>query len=311
MFVTFFDTCMVSLAAMFVWRISPYIVFLPWLTVACLDGTYLSSALTKVPQGAWFTITLAAILAMLFLLWRYGKEQQWFAEAEDRFPTSHFIMSSPNGQISLTKRYGNTPVSITRGLGIFFDKAGETTPIVFSQFVLKLTSLLEVVVFFHLRPVEQPSIAAENRYTVSRLAIPNCYRLVVRYGYNDEIITPNLASVIVDQVRKYLTSRSTSVPLGEEDEERDSVTPDSATVEGNKDARAPVSSEIANLEAAYSHKVLYIVGKEQMKIKPKTAAIRKTLLHIFLWIRDNTRNKMANLRLPTDKLIEVGFVKEI
>jgi KUP system potassium uptake protein len=299
---------MVSLAAMFVWRISPYIIFLPWLTMACLDGTYLSSALTKVPQGAWFTITLAAILAILFLLWRYGKEQQWFAEAEDRFPTSHFVMSSPDGQISLSKQYGNIPVSTTRGLGIFFDKAGETTPIVFSQFVLKLTSLPEVVVFFHLRPLEQPSVSAENRFTVSRLAIPNCYRLVVRYGYNDEIITPNLASVITDQVRKYLKSRK---PPGHEDEERDSVAPDNATVEGSRDAYAFTTSEIANLEAAYSHKVLYIVGKEQMKINPETALIRKILLRIFLWIRDNTRNKMAKLRLPTDKLIEVGFVKEI
>ncbi|KAJ6101769.1 hypothetical protein N7486_004196 [Penicillium sp. IBT 16267x] len=206
---------------------SPYLVFLPWLTVACLDGTYLSSALTKVPQGAWFTITLAAILAMLFLLWRYGKEQQWFAETEDRFPTSHFIVSSPDGQMSLSKQYGDLPVSVSRGLGIFFDKAGEMTPIVFSQFVLKLTSLPEVIMFFHLRPIEQPSIAAENRFTVSRLAIPNCYRLVVRYGYNDEIIAPNMASVIIDQVRKYLMSRRASVPLGEEDEEKDSVTPDS------------------------------------------------------------------------------------
>ena len=143
------------------------------------------------------------------------------------------------------------------------------------------------------------------------MAIPNCYRLVVRYGYNDEIITPNLARVIADQVWKYLVLRSASVPLGEEDEERDSVTPDSSTAEGSRDARAFVGSKIANLEAAYSHKVLYIVGKEQMKIKPNTALIRKTLLHIFLWIRDNTRNKMASLRLPTDKLIEVGFVKEI
>lgn len=311
MFVTFFDTCMVSLAAMFVWRTSPYLVFLPWLTVACLDATYLSSALTKVPQGAWFTVTLAAILAMLFLLWRYGKEQQWLAEAVDRFPTSHFIVSSPDGQMSLSNQYGDRPVSFTPGLGIFFDKAGETTPTVFSQFLLKLTSLPEVTVFFHLRPLEQHSIAAENRFTVSRLAIPNCYRLVVRYGYNDEIITPNLASVIVDQVRKYLMSRSASVPLGEEDEEKDSVTPDSSTAEGSRDARGFVGSEIANLEAAYSHKVLYIVGKEQMKIKPDTALVRKTLLHVFLWIRDNTRNKMANLRLPIDKLIEVGFLKEI
>ncbi|KAJ6125191.1 hypothetical protein N7471_012508 [Penicillium samsonianum] len=311
MFVTFFDTCMVSLAAMFVWRISPYIVFLPWLTIACLDGTYLSSALTKVPDGAWFTIALASILAMLFLLWRYGKEQQWFAEAEDRFPTSHFIVSSSDGQIFLSQRYDNLPISITPGLGIFFDKAGETTPIVFSQFVLKLTSLPEMVVFFHLRPLEQPSIALENRFTVSRLAIPNCYRLVVRYGYNDEIITPDLASVIVDQVRKYLTLSSASVPLDREDEEMDSVTPGNPTTEGSRDARAFLSSEITNLEAAYSHKVLYIVGKEEMKIKPDAALIRKALLRVFLWIRDNTRNKMASLRLPTDKLIEVGFLKEI
>lgn len=302
---------MVSLAAMFVWRINPYLVVIPWLTMACLDCTYLSSALIKVPQGAWFTITLAAILAMLFLLWRYGKEQQWFAEAEDRFPTSHFIVSSPDGQIFLSKRYGDLPISITRGLGIFFDKAGETTPIVFSQFVLKLTSLPEVIVFFHLRPLEQPSVAPENQFTVSRLAIPNCYRLVVRYGYNDEIITPNLASVIVGQVRKYLMSKSASVPVDEENEEKDSVTPGSSTVEGSRDARAFVLSDIANLEAAYSHKVLYIVGKEQMKIDPNTARFRKALLHVFLWIRDNTRNKMANLRLPTDKLIEVGFLKAI
>jgi KUP system potassium uptake protein len=279
--------------------------------VACLDGAYLSSALTKVPQGAWFTITLAAILAMLFLLWRYGKEQQWFAEAEDRFPTSHFIVSSPNGQVSLSKRYGELPVGHTRGLGIFFDKAGETTPIVFSQFVLKLTALPEVIVFFHLRPVEQPSIAVENRFTVSRLAIPNCYRLVVRFGYNDVIITPGLASVIVDQVRKFLTSRGASVPLDEEGEEKDSVNPDGSTAEGSRDARTLLVSEIANLDAAYSHKVLYTVGKEELKIKFNTARVRKTLLQIFLWIRDNTRNKMANLRLPTDKLIEVGFLKEI
>lgn len=92
---------MVSLAAMFVWRISPFVVFLPWLIIACIDGTFLSSALTKVPEGAWFTITLAAILASVLLVWRFGKEQQWFAEAEDRFPTSHFVMTGPEGQMRL------------------------------------------------------------------------------------------------------------------------------------------------------------------------------------------------------------------
>jgi KUP system potassium uptake protein len=59
------------------------------------------------------------------------------------------------------------------------------------------------------------------------------------------------------------------------------------------------------------HKVLYIIGKEEMKIRTGASYVRKVLLRLFLWIRDNTRNKMANLRVPTDKVIEMGFLKEI
>jgi KUP system potassium uptake protein len=324
MFVTFFDTCMVSLAAMFVWRISPFIVFLPWLTIACLDGAYLSSALTKVPAGAWFTITLATVLASALLLWRFGKEQQWFAEAEDRFPTSHFVETAADGQMRLTDRYDGAPLSTTRGFGIFFDKAGETTPIVFSQFVLKLTAMPEVSVFFHLRPLETPSVSAENRHTVSRLAIPNCYRLVVRYGYNDEIITPNLASVIVAQIRIYLLesqqsaivpSERSSDPPPTSTNENQASTEDqiitSRSAEMNVTGEQRYLSELAKLEDAYTHKVLYIIGKEQMKLKEGTNYAKKALLWAFLWIRDNTRNKIANLKVPTDKVIEVGFLKEI
>ncbi|KAI9712807.1 MAG: hypothetical protein M1820_001429 [Bogoriella megaspora] len=324
MFVTFFDTCMVSLAAMFVWRISPFIVVLPWLTIALMDGTYLSSALTKVPDGAWFTITLAAVLASILLLWRFGKEQQWRAEAEDRFPTSHIVTVDPeDGQMHLTDRYSGSFLTSNRGLGIFFDKAGETTPTVFSQFVLKLTAIPEVIVFFHLRPLETPSVPPENRHTVSRLAIPNCYRLVVRYGFNDEIISPNLASIIVEQVRRYLIDNQTGTQRRISTDSRDPVSREdhadsSAETSGASNVLSEkvvlddqASDELAKLESAYAHKVLYIVGKEQMKIKEQSNYARKALLWIFLWIRENTRNKIANLRVPTDKVIEVGFLKEI
>lgn len=305
---------MVSLAAMFVWRISPYFVILPWLTIACLDGTYLSAALTKVPAGAWFTIMLSLLLAMILLLWRYGKEQQWFAEAEDRFPTSHFVTTEADDQLHLSARYGNTPVSVSRGLGIFFDKAGETTPIVFSQFLLKLTSIPEVTVFFHLRPLEVPSVAPENRHSVSRLAIPNCYRLVVRYGYNDVIITPNLANIIVEQIRRYLISGEAAEKDSAgavRDESSCNHTSENHSANSHESDIGLPNRRLIKLEEAYAHKVLYIIGKEQMKVKTDASIARKFLLHVFLWIRDNTRNKMANLRVPTDKVIEVGFLKEI
>jgi len=345
MFVTFFDTCMVTLVAILVWRISPFIVFLPWLTIACLDGTFLSSALTKVPDGAWFTLALACILASIFILWRFGKEQQWFAEAEDRFPTTHFVKTRKDGHLQLSERFGGKALSSIEGFGIFFDKAGETTPIVFSQFVRKLVTAPEVIVFFHIRPLETPSVAPENRYRVSRLAIPNCYRLVVRHGYMDEVITRDLASLIFEKVRDHIIRRALDMqsPPGinkaiadvsktspESQDKSEPTTSKSSEKEDQPTIQSPskgkavnvtqaekdslelsVSSRLATLQRAYDHEVLYIIGKEQMHMKPGTNFVRKVLLKAFLFIRDNTRPKIASLKVPIEKVIEVGFAKEL
>lgn len=232
-------------------------------------------------------------------------------------------------------------MSTIKGLGIFFDKAGETTPIVFSQFAIKLVAAPEAMVFFHLRPLETPSVPPESRYSVSRLAIPNCYRVIVRHGYMDEVITPDLAALIYQQVRNFIILRGNapdalnpvdgSVPGHpglppkegnadtQENENNDSITPPSGAdvadekinVHEAKMKENKVAKELALLDEAYNLQVLYIIGKEQMKIKPGGGWARKILLHIFLWLRDNTRTKIANLRVPTDRVIEVGFVKDI
>lgn len=320
-FVTFFDTCMVTLVAILVWRIKPYFVFLPWLAIASMDGAFLSAALTKVPDGAWFTILLACLLASVFILWRFGKEQQWSAEAEDRFPTTHFVKATETGDLQLAERYGGKILSRSQGFGVFFDKAGETTPIIFSQFIRKLVVLPEVIVFFHLRPLETPNVPPENRYSVSRLAIPNCYRVVVRHGYMDDVITPDLAALIYDQVHKHVVSRAldrdgekTAVTSAVELQKSSGVAENSSS-----DIRAPTpspstdstSARLESLERAYNHEVLYIIGKEQMKVKAKTNFFRKVVLETFLFLRDNTRAKIASLKVPMDKVIEVGFIKEV
>ena len=325
MFVTFFDTCMVSLAALIVWRIKPYYVFLPWLIIASLDGVYLSSALTKVPDGAWFTLLLAILLASILILWRYGKENQWRAEAEDRFPTGHFVKRNEDGVAELTQKYGGSELTTIKGFGVFFDKAGETTPVVFSQFITKLVAMPEVMVFFHLRPLEQPTVEPEERYTVSRLAIPNCYRLVVRHGYMDEVITPDLAALIVEKVRDYIiihrTVRKPSKGSPEDQAERDAAAQDGGSGSRaqekqpslhNEDSDSDtVSTHLGRLESAHAHQVLYIIGKEQMRVRKSNGWWRRFLLSLFLWIRENTRTKMASLKVPTDKVVEVGFVKEM
>ncbi|PNS17832.1 hypothetical protein CAC42_1 [Sphaceloma murrayae] len=291
MIVSFLDTSMVALTAFFIWRLPLWVISPIWLAFASHDSAYLSSALEKVPRGAWFTIALAAVLAIIFLIWRFGKEQQWAAEAQDRFPTSELINCTVDGDMHLSKRFGSSRITRFRGMGIFFDKAGETTPIIFSQFAMKLTALPDVMVFFHLRPLERPSVPLEERYSVFRLAIPQCYRLVVRHGYNDVIVQADLANVIHTQIRVYLLNQ---IPRNKT----------SLTLHNLED-------DVDQLDCSYKHRVLYFVGKEQMKIRPTSSIFRKIVLSIFLWIRENTRQKIAELKLPQDQVIEVGFLKEI
>jgi KUP system potassium uptake protein len=296
--VTFITTCMVTLVALIVWRFNALIVLFFFLVFGCLDGVYMSSALTKVPNGAWFTLMLAVILSTIFILWRFGKEQQWTAEAEDRFPASVLFTTNNDGETRLTQAFGGGKVSTVSGVGIYFDKIGDHVPIVFSQFVRKFAARPEIVVFFHLRALPVPSIPESERYILSRTTIRSCYRLTVRHGYTDSIVSPDLGRMVVEQLI-LLVARGDKSTLSDN------------SSASSKQHSPEVQAELDVIERAQAAQIIYIMGKEQMKVKPGSNFARKWLLELFLWIRENSRTKMASMNIPTESLVEVGFVKEI
>lgn len=63
--------------------------------------------------------------------------------------------------------------------------------------------------------------------------------------------------------------------------------------------------------SVHDAQTVYVMGKEQMRIKKGTSTVRRLALEAFLWIRENSRTKMADMNIPMDSLVEVGFVKEI
>jgi len=335
--VTFFSTCMVALVALIVWKIPAIIVLAVWLIFALFDGAFLSSSLIKVPEGAWFTLVLAIVLSSVFILWRFGKEQQWHAEASDRFPPSHMIRTldeSPNAPLHLTPAFGGCELTRINGIGVFFDKAGapSTTPTVFVHFLQKFHAACDIMIFFHLRPLQIPTVAPDERYSVtqcfvgsegeSRRPMPNCYRVIIRHGYTDEIVTDNLGLLLYERVRDFLGKERVSAqfPPSTNNELHDyttikdvafdqrSIDPDRPSFESNN---LEFVSKLAELRQAYDSQVVYIVGKEQMRIKPGTNFVRNALLELFLWIRENSRTKVQALNIAVDKLVEVGFVKEV
>ncbi|KAL8712460.1 MAG: hypothetical protein Q9220_003308 [cf. Caloplaca sp. 1 TL-2023] len=370
---------MVSLVALIVWRTPLPIVLLGFLVFGALDGAYLSSALTKVPDGAWFTLILAILLSSIFVLWRFGKENQWQAEASDRLPLSTIITQksadrlteakeSANG-LSLTAGFGGAPLSSIDGMGIFFDKDGlpDTTPTVFVHFLRKFQAAPRVAVFFHIRPISLPSVPLDGRFTISR-CLRNSksasghqfFRVTLRHGYMDEVISKDLGLQIYEQLRNFVVreaplkisvqdsgSKSTdpaadtnglgtrvkpemSSPRREDgsateyiieptlphEQERPAPAPENGNSTREEQQQQHVVRELSSLESAYGEQVVYIVGKEQMRIHDSTGYkprswCRRIALVAFMWLRSNTGNKIANWNVDIDKLVEIGFVKII
>lgn len=332
---------MVSLVALVVWRLHFSIVLCGFLVFATLDGIYLSSALTKVPDGAWFTLGLAVALSSIFVLWRFGKENQWHAEAEDRVPPSHLLAEQPNESekdgrgsvLRLAPGLGGAPITRLRGVGIFFDKTGgpHGTPTVFIQYLQKFQAATSVVVFFHIRPLSVPTVAAEHRFSVSRCfplagsssALRHTYRITIRHGYSDNVLTSDLGLLLYENLREFViregaverhaydpatVAASDSSPSSSSSSS--SPTPPLAT-----DQQQTVCKDLDAIQAAYEEQVVYIVGKEQMRINGKARIpkgwARRIALAAFLWLRSNTGSKVANMDLDVEKLVEVGFVKVI
>lgn len=292
---------MVAVVAILVWRLPIYIVIPIFIIFALWDGMFLSASMTKVPHGAWVTLMIAGVLTCIFVLWRYGKEEQWKSEAADSVPLSRVLCldsNTDNAQLQLAPSLGGKAISRTNGIGIFFDKGGSkaVAPHVLAHFFQKLTSAPEFIVSFHLRPLQVPTVEPKDRYDVSRcfarlssgddrVPIPNCFRLTVRYGYMDEVVTPDLGKVVADTIRAFLLAEHHA---GQE-----------------------VRSSLDALDRAYNDQVIYIVGKEQLRIRKGSNIVRWLVLSAFLWIRGITARKVQALNVQVDRLIEVGFVKEI
>lgn len=347
---------MVSLVALIVWRLHFLIVLAGFLVFGTLDGLYLSSALTKVPDGAWFTLCLAILLSSIFVLWRFGKENQWLAESEDRVAPSQLLTELPKDAekdgdgpvLRLSSSMGGAPVSRLRGVGIFFDKTGSPngTPAVFMHFLQKFQAAPAVVIFFHIHPLSIPTIVPEDRFSVNRCfartseksTLKDFYRVTIRHGYADEVITSDLSLLIFDNIRNFIihergmSSAPTQIPESASTSADDSTSNSSsdpaaaATYQPPLDISAEfvnpsnqqrVREALASLQAAYDDQVVHIVGKEQMRIREVrgwgnlSGLSRKVALAAFLWLRSNTGSKVANMNLDVEKLVEVGFVKVI
>lgn len=142
-------------------------------------------------------------------------------------------------------------------------------------------------------------VREEERYIVQRVSSSNVFRIIVRHGYNDHIFTENFGIVLYDQLKAFLDA---------EIERSDCESPENTD---HVRMKARALRERDSLDAAYEKQVVYILGKEQLRLTEKTMLPRRMALSTFIWMRENTRTKQQEFNVPIDQLVEVGYIKEI
>lgn len=154
--------------------------------------------------------------------------------------------------------------------------------------------------------------------------------MVIRYGYDDSPVIPQLGRVVYDEVRRYIiTSGATVVPQGEdintaigaihegESEKKvgdsSGIATPTATLAGTTSPAKSTARRLESLDQAYRSQVLFIVGKLQLRYPEhaKYNLVKRVLLMAFLWMRESTMEKVTSMKVSMDKLVECGFIREI
>jgi len=232
---------------------------------------------------------------------------------------AQLVLKDENGTWKLPAGFGGRNLTSIKGIAIFFDKAGDMVPTVYEEFLRKFEAQPEVQLFLHLKRLPIPHVSEEEKFKITKTSLPSAYRLVVRHGYSDIVVTEDLGEVVYTELRKYIiTSDAQHSQNSGKTSGTASVEEPAATETGGishrpasiADADANTTRRLQVLDEAYGTQVVYIVGKEQLRLG-RFNIFKRTVLGVFLWIRDNTRAKVASMRIPIDKLVEVGFVKEL
>ncbi|KAL1919211.1 uncharacterized protein VTP21DRAFT_1903 [Calcarisporiella thermophila] len=296
-FVTLITTILVTIVSLVVWRWNIVFSTAFFFVFGLIEGAYLSATLFKIPQGAWFTIALAAIISSIMFIWNWGKTLQWRYE-EKKSTTMTALLSVLLDANRLD--FANTNKSISRlgGLAVVFDPSGFNVPLVFNHFISNFNAVHEVVIFLHYRHLSVPTVPPSERILVFATEISHFYRVIVRLGYNDSLYDEDdPATLIVERLTQAIQ------------------------LDKGKFRRYPIDAgvnpmqqggEVNAIICAKNKHVTYVLGMTEFVPAPDSNILKRALLNVFNFLRKNAHsNKRITYGIPNNQLVQVGMIHEL
>ena len=175
----FITTCLAAVLARLDWKWPWAAVVLVFGGFFVVDAVFLAGNLTKIADGAWVPLTMAACIFLVFMVWHDGRERL-HAELD----ATAVSMQELPGLLT-----GATPVS---GTAIFLASRPDSVPSAFLRNLEHNRVVHESVVFLHIDFRRVPKVQEAARLRIETLR-PSFYSVQAHYGFMED---PDVMEII-------------------------------------------------------------------------------------------------------------------
>jgi KUP system potassium uptake protein len=153
-----------------IWAIPLYALLL------ASDAALFGASATKIPDGAWLPLVIAAMLMLLFTTWARGRNLLAARLARDAMPVDSFLRSTTN-------------VQRVPGLAVYFTRDATGVPTALLHSLKHHHVLHERVLFLTIQTAMLPHVARDSRLHFEEIG-PGTGRAVLTFGFLDEPDVP-------------------------------------------------------------------------------------------------------------------------
>lgn len=193
-------TLMLGVLVFYVWKWNRALASATIGLFLIVDGAYFASNVTKIPDGGWFPLLIAAVSFTVLTTWAKGRQLMRERLSEAALPLAVFIKSAA------------ASVHRVRGTSVFLSTSAETVPAALLHNLKHNQVLHGRVLILNVKVEEVPHVPIERRLEVHD-AGHGFYRIILHYGFMEEVDIPrDLARI--DTCGEPFNMMSTSFFLG-------------------------------------------------------------------------------------------------
>jgi KUP system potassium uptake protein len=171
------DAVLISVVLLQLWNWNRIVAIALLTLFFTVDGLYLTANLLKIPAGGWFPLLIGAIAFTLLTTWAKGRQLLIARMDEASLPMEIFIKSAAGSAARVP------------GTAVFMTSASSGVPHALLHNLKHNKVLHERVILLTVRIEDVPYVPEEKRAETKDYG-SGFYRLILRYGFMEEINVP-------------------------------------------------------------------------------------------------------------------------